>query len=84
MIDNDNTNIYINNEKIKIRIEVIFSLMPNYTKNNFDFKIVKEFIKLVIKNDEYSRNVCCGCLLNSINNFSKDFLFYKFRYYFQA
>ena len=73
-INIDNTDE--NNLNIKTRIETIFSLMPNYTRNNFDFKNVKEFIKLMVQKDEYSRNICCECLLNSINNFSKDFLFY--------
>ena len=67
---------YEENDNIKIRIETIFSLMPNYTRNNFDFKKVKDFIKLLVQRDELTRNICCDCLLNEINNFSKDFLFY--------
>ena len=65
-----------NKYNIKIRIEAIFCLMPNYTKNNFDFKNVKDFIQMVVQYDIYSRDICYECLLNSINNYSKDFLFY--------
>ena len=73
---NSNNLLDDNNNNIKIRIEAIFSLLPNYTRNNFDFKQVKEFIKLMVQNSEFTRNISCESLLNSINNFSKDFLFY--------
>ena len=76
IIETSNTINIKENDKIKIRIETIFSLMPNYTKKNFDFKNVKEFIKLVVQKDEFSRNICCQCLLKSIDKFSKDCLSY--------
>ena len=79
----DDSNTHNNNnldenskENIKIRIETIFSLIPNYTRNTFDFKLVKEFIQLITQYDEYSREICFEGLLNNINNFSKDFLFF--------
>ena len=64
------------NNQIKKRIQTIFALIPNYTRNNFDFSKVKEFIILITQYNEFSRNIFYECLLNTINNFSKDFLMY--------
>ena len=66
----------INSNNIKIRIESIFSLIPNCIRINFDFNYVKEFIQLITNYNEFSRDICFECLFNCMNNFSQDFLFY--------
>ena len=73
---NKNNPNNINNNNIKIRVETIFSLMPSYTRNNFDFKNVKDFIQTMTQYSEYSRDICFECLVNSINSFSKDFILF--------
>ena len=76
--NNNNNNSQINdiNNNIKVRVETIFSLLPSYTRNNKDFKNVKDFIQTIAQYSEYSKDICFECLLNSINNYSKEFLFF--------
>ena len=44
---------------------------PTVPQNNYINIVV-----IFIQNSEFTRNISCESLLNSINNFSKDFLFY--------